>query len=209
MKILLVGSTGLVGGHVLDQALADARVTQVVALTRRAMPARPKLEAPIVDFDRLPEDAPWWKADAVICTLGTTMKVAGSKEAFLKVDHHYPLVVGRLAHRHGTPTYVLNSALGADARSMFFYSRVKGELERDLAAVGFRSLTLVRPGVIGGDRQETRVGERMAIVALGTLAPVVPKKWRINPAETIAKALIEAATKGAPGVHIVGSEALV
>lgn len=79
MKLMIVGASGLVGRHVLAQALSHPAVDAVVAPSRKALPARPKLEAPLVDFERLPEDASWWRADAVICTLGTTMKIAGSQ----------------------------------------------------------------------------------------------------------------------------------
>ncbi|AOJ04095.1 MULTISPECIES: NAD-dependent dehydratase [Burkholderia] len=208
MKLLLVGSTGLVGRHVLDLALAEPRVDSVVALARRALPAHPKLQAPRADFDHLPEDAPWWRADAVICTLGTTMRVAGSQSAFRRVDHDYPFAVARIARRHGTPTYVLNSAAGADAASRFFYSRVKGELERDLAGLGFASLTAVRPGLIGGHRDEFRLGERAAVCALTLFGPLLPRGWRLNPAPRIARALIEAALNPAPGMHVVASDRL-
>jgi uncharacterized protein YbjT (DUF2867 family) len=125
MKLLLVGSTGLVGRHILDLALADERVDAVVAPARRRLSDHRKLLAPIVDFEHLPEDVDWWRTDAVICTLGTTMRMAGSKEAFRRVDHDYPLAVARLARHHGTPTFVLNSAMSANPSSRFFYSRVK------------------------------------------------------------------------------------
>lgn len=208
MQLLLVGATGLVGSHVLRQALADPRVGLVVAPTRRALPEHARLQAPLVDFEQLPEAASWWRADAVICTLGTTLKVAGSREAFRRVDHDYPLRVAQLAQRQGTPTYALNSALGANARARIFYNRVKGELELALGQVGFRSLTHVRPGLIGGQRTEQRTGERAALIALGALQPLLPRRWRINPAENIARALIDSALQAKPGVHVVGSEAL-
>ncbi len=205
-KLILVGATGLVGRHVLRLALADDRVGAVVAPARRDPPGHPKLSAPRVDFERLPEAAEWWRADAVVCTLGTTMRTAGSREAFRRVDHDYPLAVARLARRHGTPAYVLNSALGADARSRIFYNRVKGELEEALAAQGFESLTFVRPGLIGGERDEFRRGERMMLPIMAGLAPLLPRRWRINPAPRIAAALLEAALDAKPGVHVVGSD---
>ena len=208
MKLLLVGATGLVGRHLLELALADARVDAVVAPTRRAVPAHKKLAAPVVDFDALP-DAAWWQADAALCTLGTTIRIAGSREAFRRVDHDYPLAVARRAHAQGTPTFVLNSALGADPASRVFYNRVKGELERDLTALGFRSLTCVRPGLIGGERDEFRAGERVATQVLRTAAPLLPRRWRINPASNIAKAMLEAAVAAPVGVHTIESSALV
>ncbi|MBR8409852.1 MULTISPECIES: NAD(P)H-binding protein [Burkholderia cepacia complex] len=209
MKLLLVGATGLVGRHVLEVALADARVDQVIVLARRPLSPHPKMRALEVDFDHLPDTADWWHADAVICTLGTTMRAAGSQAAFRRVDHDYPLAVARLAHRHGTPTYVLNSALGADAGSRIFYNRVKGEVEQALAGVGFDSLTYVRPGLIGGSRDEFRFGERLFVFALSAVAPVLPAKWRVNPAPRIARALLDAATDARPGVQVVASDQLV
>src|SRR5690606_11202785 len=110
--------------------------------------------------------------------------------------------------KHGASTYVLNSAMGANAESRFFYNRVKGELERDLSAVGFRSLTFVRPGLISGERQEFRRGERSMEVLLKTLGPLLPPGWRVNPAENIAQALLQAAIDAPPGVHRVSSKAL-
>ena len=208
MKLLLVGATGLVGRHVLALALADARVSGVVAPARRALPAHAKLEAPLVDFDQLPQEAPWWRADAVICTLGTTMKVAGTRQVFRRIDHDYPLAVARLALAAGTRTYALNSAAGANAASRIFYNRVKGELERDLEQLGFASLTHVRPGLIGGERDVARAGEGAALRLLRVLGPVLPRRWRINPAPRIASALFEAALAGAPGVHVVSPEQL-
>ncbi|MBB1592975.1 oxidoreductase [Achromobacter sp. UMC46] len=208
MKLLLIGSTGLVGRHVLDLALADPRVAEVVSLARRALPAHAKLQTPEADFEHLPQDADWWRADAVICTLGTTLRAAGSEAAFRKVDHDYPVAVARLARQHGTPAYVLNSAIGADASSRFFYNRVKGEVERDLASLGFASLTVVRPGLIGGRRAEFRLGERAAIGALTLLGPLLPRRWRINPASTIAQAMLDAAIDARPGMHVVTSDQL-
>jgi uncharacterized protein YbjT (DUF2867 family) len=209
VKLLLVGATGLVGRHTLALALADPRVGSVVVLARRQLPAHPKLTTYIVDFDHLDEHAPWWRADAVICTLGTTMRAAGSQSAFYQVDHDYPLAVARLARAHGTPTYVLNSAAGADAASRFFYNRVKGELERDLAGQSFPSLTMVRPGVIGGKREQFRLAERLLVAALALAGPLLPRRWRINPAQHIARALLAAAITPQSGQHVVGADALV
>lgn len=209
MKLLLVGASGLVGSHVLQRALVDERVSEVVAPSRCVLISHPKLTVPLIDFDNLPTDAPWWQVDAVICTLGTTMKRAGSQAAFRRVDHAYPLAVAKRVRQQGAPTYVLNSAVGADVESRFFYNRVKGELERDLAACGFDSLTLVRPGLISGLRQEFRAGERAAECVLKLLGPLLPRRMRVNPADSIARALLEAAIEARAGVNTVDSAALV
>ena len=207
-KLLLVGASGLVGSHVLDLALSDPRVGKVYAPTRKTLAAHPKLIATPIDFDHLDEQADRWQADAVICTLGTTLKTAGSRAAFERVDHTYPLAVARLARAHGTPTYVLNSAIGADAGSSFFYNQVKGRLEQDLAKVGFESLTYVRPGVIGGKREEVRHAERALIRMLKLASPLLPERWRLNPPALIARALLEAAISQEPGVHVVPSSSM-
>lgn len=209
MNLLLVGASGLVGSHVLKLALQDSRISKLVAPSRRALSAHAKLHNPLVDFDNLPMDADWWHGiDAVICTLGTTMKVAGSKAMFYRVDHDYPLAFAQIAQRHGTPTYVLNSAIGADASSRFFYNQVKGTLEQDLAALGFRSFTAVRPGVIGGQRSEFRFGESILVRILGVLNPVLPRRWRINPAAHIAYALLESAVNPVAGIHVISADRL-
>lgn len=209
MNLVLIGATGLVGSHVLQQALSDPRITHVTAPSRRELPLHPKLSAPIVDFDRLPHDASWWRADALLCTLGTTMKKAGSRDAFRRVDHTIPLAAARLAHANGTAALVSCSAIGADAASRFFYNRVKGELERDLAAIGFASLTLVRPGIIAGERDERRIAELWSLRALHALSPLLPRAWRPSPASAIAAAMLEGAMAARPGVRIVDSAALV
>lgn len=204
--LLLVGCTGLVGRHVLKLALADPRVARVVAPTRRNLQHHEKLSAPCIDYQRLDKNAAWWRADSVICTLGTTIRTAGSQRAFRQVDHDYPLAVAWLALAQGTPTYVLNSAIGADVDSRIFYNRVKGELERDLCDLGFSSLTLVRPGVIGGHRDELRIGERLLVSFLRLAGRLLPRRWRLNPAANIARTLLEAALTPQEGVHIVSSD---
>ncbi len=205
-KLLLVGASGLVGRHLLERALADPRVGAIIAPTRRGLPTHAKLFSPSVDYEHLDEDASWWCADAVICTLGTTLRTAGSKAAFRQVDHDYPLAVARWAHAHGTPTYVLNSATGADASSRFFYNRVKGELENALRQVGFDALTLVRAGVIDGHRDEFRLGERLIVGLLRAAGPLLLRRWRLNPAANIAQSLLEAALAPKPGVSTIAAE---
>ncbi|WDM63458.1 NAD-dependent dehydratase [Stenotrophomonas forensis] len=210
MRVMLLGATGLVGGLALPMLLDDPRCRAVVAPTRRALTlAHPKLYAPVLEFDALPEAPDWAQVDAVICALGSTMAQAGSREAFHRIDHDYPLAFAQLARGQGARAFVLNSAAGANAGSAIFYNRVKGELERDLRALEFASLTLVRPGLIGGQRQQVRRGEHFALRVLGVLGPVLPRAWRINPAERIARALVDAALAPPPGEHVVASSALV
>ena len=203
MKLLLLGATGLVGHLVLEQALRDTRIGEVTAPVRRALPWRDGLSPVTVDFENLPETADWWRADAVICALGTTRRLAGSAEAFRRFDHDLVLNALRLAREHGTPTLALVSAAGANPASRLLYPRVKGETERGASGLGFDSLTILRPGLIGGDRSGSRPLERAALALAKAVQPILPKDWRINPAERIAQALIEAAVLAPLGRHIV------
>lgn len=209
MKVMLVGATGLVGGQVLQHLLDDGRCDAVVAPTRRALGiSSPALLNPVVDFEQLPLDGDWWAVDAVICALGSTIRQAGSREVFARIDHDYPLQVATQARACGAHAFVLNSAMGADPGSRIFYNQVKGRLEQDLRGLGYPSLTLVRPGLIGGERSERRTGEHLASLVLGALGPVLPRAWRINPAERIAAAMVEAALRPQPGVQVIGSAQL-
>ena len=135
------------------------------------------------------------------------LRMYGARE--VGPGHPLHAAVARLAHRYGTPAYVLNSALGADPASRIFYNRVKGEVEQALAGVGFASLTCVRPGLIGGSRDEFRFGERLLVFVLNVAQPVLPAKWRVNPASRIARAMLDAAIDARPGVQVIASDRLV
>ena len=209
-RLLLLGATGVVGREALRQALGDARIDRIVAPTRRTLATiHPKLENPVVDFDALPEDAAWWACDGAICALGTTMKKAGSREAFRKVDFDAVLACATLAKRHGATAFGLVSAAGAKAGSPVFYSRIKGEVEQAVRALGFASLTIARPGFIGGERAERRPAERAFLALLRTLDPLLPRALKMNPAPAIAAELIEAVLAAAPGVRVIRSRELV
>lgn len=207
-RLLIVGATGLVGRHALASALADPRVSQVVAPTRRALPPHAKLDNPIVDFEALPADAAWWSVDAVVCTLGATIRDAGSEAAFRRVDVDHVLAVATHARAAGARAFALNSSVGADPAARAFYLRCKGEAERGAEALGYPSLTLVRPSIIGGERERRRPLEHLGMVTLLAFEPLVPKRYRVVPAERIARCLLDAAIAAPPGVRIVESEAL-
>ena len=207
MRLLLVGASGLVGQQVLRQALASPAVSRVIAPTRKPLAAAAKLDNPVIDFEHLPEDAPWWKVDAVICTLGTTMAQAASEAAFRRVDHDYPLAVARRARAAGATAFALNSALGAAAGSRVFYSRVKGEVEAAITALGYPSLTIVRPSLLdGGPRPDGRAGERVGLWVARVFRPLIPARYRAVGTDAVARTLLAAALARAPGVHVVESE---
>ena len=205
-KLLIAGATGLVGKLVLAQALADKRVDRVIALTRRPIASSDKLENVVIDFSNMPGQASWWSVDGVVCALGTTRAAAKSPAAYRAVDYDYPLAVARHAREHGATRFALTSSLGADPRSPFVYTRMKGELELALKTLGFPSLTIVRPSVLDGDRAQHRPGERMAKIIFGMLAPVLPRRLHISPASAVAAALLEGAIEAPPGIHLKHNE---
>ncbi len=210
MKVLILGATGLVGRNALAQGLAQPAITEVIAPTRKPLPKQDKLMNPVAPkLELLLREVAGWAPDAAICATGTTIKKAGSKEAFHSVDHDLPLSFARLAHQAGTQNFALVSSIGASVDSSFFYARVKGELERDVREIGFRSLTILRPNIIEGDRDEFRFAERPALKFAHVLAPVLPKRFRVNPAPKIAQALVDAVLTAESGCHLRYSDSLV
>jgi uncharacterized protein YbjT (DUF2867 family) len=152
LDLMVVGATGVVGSQVLAAALVDSRFAKVIAPTRRPLPSHDKLLNPVVDFTQLPTDAPWWRVDAVICALGTTIKAAGSQAAFAAVDRELPIRIARLAKQAGATRFALNSALGA-SQTGNFYLRTKAEAETGIRAIGYPYFTIVRPSLIDARRK--------------------------------------------------------
>jgi uncharacterized protein YbjT (DUF2867 family) len=211
LSLLLVGATGAVGQAALRQALAEKRITRIVAPTRRPLDAgfvgNPRLLNPVIDFARLPEEAAWWKVDAVVCTLGTTIKVAGSQAAFAAVDRDLPIAFARLAREAGATRYALNSSLGASGRGSF-YLRTKAEAEQGIIDLNFPSTTIVRPSLIDTERSESRSGEQVGLLFAHLLRPLIPRRYRAVSPEAIAAALLRGILEGQSGVRVVESEAL-
>jgi uncharacterized protein YbjT (DUF2867 family) len=170
---VIAGATGLVGRELVDLLLHGDDFDQVIVLVRRSLQRNhPKLTEYIVDFDQLEHVVPdeIWHEASIFCTLGTTMKQAGTRDNFRRVDYDYPLALARIAKRHQAKQFVIVTAMGADAKSMVFYSRVKGELEVQLQALQLNSLSILRPSLLVGHRQEQRIGEQVANRVAGWLS---------------------------------------
>ncbi|HEU0051777.1 MAG TPA: NAD(P)H-binding protein [Longimicrobium sp.] len=210
---LLLGATGLVGGHLLDLLLADDAFARVIVIGRRPVDrSQPKLEQRTADFARLEEHADAFAADDVFCCLGTTIRAAGSQEAFYRVDHDYPLAAARLASERGAKRFLLVTAMGASPGSRVFYNRVKGEVERDVSALPFEGIAILRPSLILGERAERRPAEAAAQVAgraLGFLFAGPLRKYRAIEAGTIARAMVRLAKEDARGVRVVENDELL
>ncbi|OBP13768.1 NAD-dependent dehydratase [Rheinheimera sp. SA_1] len=204
--VLILGASGAVGSQLLAQALLHPDVTKVVAPTRRPLEPHPKLANPIIDFESLPTNAPWWQADIAFCALGTTLKQAGSAQAFYRVDHDYIVRSAELTHAAGTNTFVLNSTLGAAVDGFGLYLKTKGETERDVGSLGFTSLTIVRPSLLDGAvRADRRIGEAVGLVLNRCLGKLVPIKWRAISVEKVAKMMLSAGLSANPGLRVIES----
>lgn len=200
--VVLAGATGLVGRECLRQLAAESDVAEVRALTRRPLPEAerlPRVTEVLVDFENLDRTPSLLGAHQVICALGTTIRKAGSRDAFRRVDHDYPLRLARLALAQGGTHFLLVSALGADPRSRVFYSQVKGELEAAILALGFRAVTIARPSLLLGERGEFRMGEEIA----RRLAFLTPGRYKPVAAWQVAEALVRAAREDRPGTRII------
>lgn len=207
LRLLLVGGSGAVGQQVLQLALINPGVAQVIAPTRRSLAAQPGLHNPVVDFACLPLDAPWWQVDAVICTLGTTIRAAGSAAAFAAIDRDLPVLIGRLAREAGATRHALNSSLGASLAGNL-YLRTKAEAEAGIRGLGYPSYTIVRPSLIDTERDAVRPGEQIALIAARLLRPLIPRRYRPVTAEAIARVLLESVLQGEPGERIIESDEL-
>lgn len=192
--IAVAGATGLVGRECLRLASRDASIDRIVALVRRfvhpsAQP--PKVEYVIIDFERLAEAMLPAAVDAVICALGSTMRQAGSREAFRRVDHDYVAALARRGLDWGASHFLLVSAVGANPRSRFFYNRVKGDAEAAVLGLPYRAVTIARPSFLVGDRAEPRFGERLG----QRVAGVLPERFRPVAAAQVAAALLDAVSR--------------
>lgn len=207
--VWVAGGSGLVGTELLKLLLADEGVRAVVAVGRRRLALEhAKLQQAVVDFaapsglDVLP--AP----EAAFCTLGTTIKQAGSKEAFRAVDFDAVVAFAKAARTRGARAFVHVTALGADARSMVFYNAVKGQVEDAVADLGFDRVVALRPSFLDGERAESRPGERVALAVGRTLGPLLGK-YRPTPVSAVAAAMLEAARADEPGRHVMEANAIL
>src|SRR4051812_7727829 len=187
---LIAGATGLVGGHVLRLLLADETWDRVVSVGRREVDVQdPKLEQLTAVLPQIGELPP---VDDVFCALGTTIKQAGSQDAFRAIDHDAVVALATAAKQSGATAFLHVTAMGAKPGSRVFYNRVKGETEHDVAAVDIPTTVAFRPSIIDGDRTESRPGEHVSLAVMRTLAPVLGP-LRPTRAEDIAAAMLRVA----------------
>lgn len=204
---LLLGASGLTGRNVLQLLLNDSLYTQVTIYVRRPVKlSHPKLIQQVINYETLDTAV---EANDVFCCLGTTIKKAGSQQAFRQVDLVYPLRVAALQLAAGSTQFNLISAVGASERSGVFYSRIKGEVEQALQRMGFPQLHIFRPSIIIGERDERRTGEKIALGLARVIAPLLIgplRKYRPVTALAIARAMLHYAHAAEPGMHVITSD---
>jgi uncharacterized protein YbjT (DUF2867 family) len=203
---LVLGATGLIGKELVKILSENGHYQKVHLLVRRPIQVESEIcEVHIIDFDKLNQYNELFKVTDVFCCLGTTIKVAKTKEAFRKVDYQYPIEAAKIAKKYGAKKYLIVSSMGADTKSLFFYSRVKGEVEETLTNLNIPSLHIFRPSLLLGKREELRLGEKFAEKASGVLNKIMIgplRQYRGIQARKVAAAMAVVAQSDKKGKHI-------
>lgn len=200
---LLAGGTGLIGSQLLSLLLESDRYSTVKVISRRPLDVKHyKLENLVIDFNKLMDYGEHFGAHDVFCCLGTTMKKAGSQEAFRKVDFDYSLEIARLTKAMGARQYMLVSALGANKNSAVYYNRIKGELESFVRSVGFETLHIFRPWLLTGPRKEQRMAEDALKIFYNIFGFIVPERYKAIDSMKVARAMLHYAASDRKGIHI-------
>ena len=205
MTATIIGATGLIGGYVLEELLHDTYFDTVRILIRRPLNiSHPKLEKKLVDFnDSDSLLVALSNSDVVFCSIGTTQKkVKGDKEAYRKIDFDIPVKIARLSKMTGCEKFILVSAVGANSKSYTFYLKLKGEVEDTVKEVGLKSLHIMRPSFLMGERKEFRMGEAIGSVLMKIFSFAIPAKYKAIQAKDVAKAMIAIAKKNEEGIFV-------
>jgi uncharacterized protein YbjT (DUF2867 family) len=207
---LLVGASGLVGGHCLNFLLEEPSYARVTVLVRKTLSiTHEKLVQHTVDFNDLTTLGELFAVDDVFCCLGTTIRKAGTQEAFRKVDFDYPVKIAALTQHCGANKFLLVSSLGADPHSRIFYNRVKGEVEEAIQKISFKAFHIFRPSLLLGKRREDRIGEKVGALVMSVLKNAMIgslKMYRAIQARNVAKVMVSAAQMNVSGINIFESQ---
>lgn len=210
---LIIGSTGLIGSHLLDLLLESQEYDKVITFVKRDSGIQhPKLKQHIIDFDKPETYKELVVGDDFFCSIGTTIKKAGSQNAFRKVDFEYPKQFASLAQQNKVKQFLIITSLGADANSSNFYLKTKGEIQDFLKNCAFESISILQPSLLLGNRTEFRLGEKMGVyfmklfsfLFIGNL-----KKYKAIQSEAVAKAMFIIAQKNYKGFQIIESDSIL
>jgi uncharacterized protein YbjT (DUF2867 family) len=205
MTATLVGATGLIGSYLLEQLLNDPYFDTVRILIRRPIDiTNPKLEKKIIDFnDSDSLLVALSNSDAVFCAIGSTMKkIKGDKDAYRKIDFDIPVNLARFCKMTGCEKFILVSSAGANAKSMNFYQQLKGETDEAVKEVGPKTVHIMRPSLLLGERKEFRLGENIGKAVMTSLSFLVPAKYKAIQGKDVAKVMLALAKKNEEGVFI-------
>jgi len=209
----VAGASGLVGRHLLQLLLADAEYASVITVARRQLDARhAKLDQRQLDLGALDAVANPPHVDDAFCCIGTTIKKAGSQEAFRQVDYDYVLAFARTAQRAGARQFLLVTALGADPASRIFYSRVKGDVEAEVRKLSYQGIQIFRPSFLMGHRSEVRLGERIGVPIARAIAPFLMgplRRYRPIQAADVARAMVQIAKVAPRGPNVFEYDGII
>jgi uncharacterized protein YbjT (DUF2867 family) len=208
MKAAISGSTGFIGTHLIELLKTEEAFEKIDVLTRKQIDLPPKFNV-LVNSDLKKQQLE--NVDVAFCALGTTIKTAGSQEAFYHVDHDLVLAFAKNVKAAGAKTFVLVSSVGANPSTSNFYLRVKGETERDLQEIGFESVIILRPSMLMGERKEFRFGEWVGKGLMSIFNPIMigsMSKYRGIHGKTVANAMLKLGKENLKGVHILEGDDL-
>lgn len=210
---IIIGSTGLTGSHLLKVLLNSEVYDKVISFVRRSSKiSHPKLVQHIVDFDDTETYNEYMEGNDMFCCLGTTIKKAGSQEAFEKVDLTYPIQFAKAAATKGIKQFSIISSVGANPESGNFYLRTKGKCEEELRKLPFQSISIFRPSLLEGNRKEFRIGEKLAEYVMRILSVFFIgklKKYRPIKSKCVAESMYRVAQQSTVGFHIYESDEIV
>lgn len=188
---IILGATGLTGSLLLKKLLKDPAFEKIILFARSSAGENsPKIEEHLIDMFQLEKYSQAFKADVVFCCIGTTKAKTPDNETYKKIDYGIPVTAAKLAKQNGIETFIVISAMGADENSGIFYNKTKGEMQRDVLKQQIKNTYILQPSLIAGDRDENRLGEKIATFFMKIFGFLVPKKYKIIKAETIAEAML-------------------
>ena len=209
---LIIGSSGLIGKQLLSLLLESKDYDKVIVFNRKEMALNhPKLVQQLIDFEDIPSYKNLIKGDDFFCTIGTTIKKAGNKEAFRKVDFSYPKQFAEIAKTNNIKHFLIVSSLGADVNSSNFYLKTKGEIEQFIINSNIEIVSIFRPSILSGNREEFRLGEKFGLMLMKVFSFLFIgnlKKYKPIASETVAQGMFAAAQKNKLGVSIYESDSI-
>lgn len=203
---IVAGASGLIGKELVQELIKSDQYRLIYIISRKkSRLVNEKIRELVIDFETISQlkfDEP---IDDVFCTLGTTMKQAGSREDFKKVDYEYIVALANLGKRTGASKFLVISAMGANPKSSVFYNQVKGMTEEALKSAGFKQLVILRPSLLLGDRQEMRIAERWSGFFMKALSFLIPDNYKAIQVEKVAHSMLKMALNSTETVSIVKS----